>query len=65
MCKYIIINSAQNAFLERTDQKILHNTIKRQVDYLLLQQQFSLDERRDRYECVQLHPLTIYRTKST
>ncbi len=36
--------------MEQTDKKIFQNTVNRQVDVLLMQQQFSLDERRERYD---------------
>ncbi len=37
-------------FLDDTDKKILHNTVMRKVDGLLLQQKFSLEERRERWD---------------
>lgn len=41
-------NHLKNLFLERTDKKILHNTIERKVGALMMQHQHSLEERRER-----------------
>lgn len=43
-------NDLKNEWERSTDRKIKLNTVKRKVDSLLLDNQFTIEDRRERYE---------------
>lgn len=45
-------NDLKNEWERSTDRKIKLNTVKRKVDSLLLDSQFTIEDRRERYQKV-------------
>lgn len=48
--QYMEFNDLKNEWERSTDRKIKLNTVKRKVDSLLLDNQFTIEDRRERYE---------------
>lgn len=48
--QYMEFNDLKNEWERSTDRKIKLNTVKRKVDSLLLDSQFTIEDRRERYQ---------------
>lgn len=48
--QYMEFNDLKNEWERSTDRKIKLNTVKRKVDSLLLDSQFTIEDRRERYK---------------